>query len=487
MLLLGLPSSESREFKTELSKPVYAGEISEQEASPMEQGRSAPPLKSYILGMFPISFALGGGCPRIFWPFFSFSFGDGGFCGDGRSFTLPGNDGASRQEGGDEALTLRSRGNEVQTPHLHTTVVGEGEKDKSPWVNRKFLGKPNESKRGTLSGSRKDRELKKLVSTINYDGLAGRVAEEGELGRQITVEIKMKEMLDRIVRSLGIGRNLGWVSLDARGSAGGVLVMWDKRVLEGLEVEVGSFLFHAALEIARMVLFGFSLVLIANEEIDSRKRSAGAGLMCKLDIEKAYDHVNWRMTVLVNDTPTEFFSTFRGLRQGDPLSPYLFVLIMEAFSSLISRAEDKGFIRGFKKSEIIPVGGVEDVDRVAVVFGCKVGNLPITYLVADLGRDKEVVAGVGRCTLEDPFKIGNWRRSLKDDNNPLFPAKEVWGSCNLCKENEELTDHILTHCGKTRELWTLLLSSFGVVWVFLDSVKNLLLEWKIKGLGKKGV
>ena len=64
MLLLGLPSSESREFKTELSKPVYAGEISEQEASPMEQGRSAPPLKSYILGMFPISFALGGGCPR---------------------------------------------------------------------------------------------------------------------------------------------------------------------------------------------------------------------------------------------------------------------------------------------------------------------------------------------------------------------------------------------------------------------------------------
>ncbi|RVW38098.1 hypothetical protein CK203_095113 [Vitis vinifera] len=51
----------------------------------------------------------------------------------------------------------------------------------------------------------------------------------------------MKEMFDRIVRSLGIGRNLGWVSLDARGTTGGVLVLWDKRVLEGLEVEVGSF------------------------------------------------------------------------------------------------------------------------------------------------------------------------------------------------------------------------------------------------------
>ena len=105
------------------------------------------------------------------------------------------------------------------------------------------------------------------------------------------------------------------------------------------------------------------------------------------------------------------------------------------------------------------------------------------------------------------------------ENSPLLPAKEVWGSYaplrtpffaweavwgkistvdmlmkrgwsmvnrfNLCKENEESADHILIHCGKTRELWSLLLSSFGLVWVFPDSVRNLLLEWKIKGLEKK--
>ena len=57
--------------------------------------------------------------------------------------------------------------------------------------------------------------------------------------------------------------------------------------------------------------------------------------------------------------------------------------------------------------------------------------------------------------------------------------------CSLCKENEELADHILIHCGKKRELCTLLLSSFGVVWVFPTSVRNLLLEWKVKGLEKK--
>ena len=42
-------------------------------------------------------------------------------------------------------------------------------------------------KRGTLSGSRKERELKKLVSTINYDGVVGKETEEGELGRQMIV------------------------------------------------------------------------------------------------------------------------------------------------------------------------------------------------------------------------------------------------------------------------------------------------------------
>ncbi|RVX08739.1 putative ribonuclease H protein [Vitis vinifera] len=151
-------------------------------------------------------------------------------------------------------------------------------------------------------------------------------------------------------------------------------------------------------------------------------------------------------------------------------------------------------------------------------------------LVADLWGRQGDGGRDGRCTLEDLFMIGNWGRkgkfsvksyyrSLKVENNPFFPAKEVWGSraplrtrffaweavwgkistvdmlmrrgwsmvnrCVLCKENEESTDHILIHCGKTRELWTVVLSSFGVVWVFPNSVRNLLLEWKIKGLEKK--
>jgi len=104
-------------------------------------------------------------------------------------------------------------------------------------------------------------------------------------------------------------------------------------------------------------------VLIANECLDSRIRLGEFGLLCKLDLEKAYDHVNWdfllyllqrcgfgekwrdwiefcisrvRFSILVNGTPSDFFTSSCGLRQGDPLSSLLFVVVMEALSRMLN-------------------------------------------------------------------------------------------------------------------------------------------------------
>ena len=57
--------------------------------------------------------------------------------------------------------------------------------------------------------------------------------------------------------------------------------------------------------------------------------------------------------------------------------------------------------------------------------------------------------------------------------------------CNLCKESEESVYHILIHCAKTRELWIFLLALLGVTWVFPYSMRNLLLQWKVKRPQKK--
>ena len=40
-------------------------------------------------------------------------------------------------------------------------------------------------------------------------------------------------------------------------------------------------------------------VLIANEVVDSRLKSNQGGVLCKLDIEKTYDHVSWKFLLAV--------------------------------------------------------------------------------------------------------------------------------------------------------------------------------------------
>ncbi|GKV34792.1 hypothetical protein SLEP1_g43134 [Rubroshorea leprosula] len=114
-------------------------------------------------------------------------------------------------------------------------------------------------------------------------------------------------------------------------------------------------------------------VLVLNEVVDEVKLKKQKSFVFKADFEKAYDCVDWayldwmlcrmgfgmkwrgwireclstaRISVLVNGSPTEEFGMGKGLRQGDPLSPFLFLIVAEGLNGLVRRAEAEGMLHG---------------------------------------------------------------------------------------------------------------------------------------------
>lgn len=122
--------------------------------------------------------------------------------------------------------------------------------------------------------------------------------------------------------------------------------------------------------------------LILNETIAWMKRFKRKGLFLKVDIAKAYDSLRWdylddvmrqmnfsskwrgwvmsivrnsRASVLVNGSPTYEFSCECGLRQGDPLSPFLFIIAMEGLSCIMKRASLLGAFHGIRVADSGPL------------------------------------------------------------------------------------------------------------------------------------
>ena len=226
-------------------------------------------------------------------------------------------------------------------------------------------------------------------------------------------------------------------------------------------------------------------VLVVNELVDFVKKSKRECLTFKVDFVKAYDSVDWSfleymlhhvgfcekwvrwmkayvfggtMSILINGSPMEEINIQRGLKQGDPLAPFLFLLVAEGFSGLmrdvvnldlfegfrfrtdgivvshLQYADDtlctgkpttenlwtlKALLRGFEmasglmvnfhKSCLIGVNVERDFMEMACEFlNCGEGALPFKYLGLPVGANR------GRTTMWQPLldllnrKLNNW-------------------------------------------------------------------------------
>eukprot|EP00253_Pinus_taeda_P026164 PITA_26164 len=122
----------------------------------------------------------------------------------------------------------------------------------------------------------------------------------------------------------------------------------------------------------RQILDG---LVVTQEIIHSLKVKKQKGMMIKLDLSKAYDRLNWNylekvlesfsfnrrwidwihsmvsspnFSILVNGTPSKTFNASRGIRQGDPLSPFLFILVAEGLGRFIKKERETNRIKGLK-------------------------------------------------------------------------------------------------------------------------------------------
>jgi hypothetical protein len=123
-------------------------------------------------------------------------------------------------------------------------------------------------------------------------------------------------------------------------------------------------------------------IMCLHEILHETKRRKEVGVILKLDFDKAYDKVNWRLlfacmkkqgfddkwcswmeqvvtggtvSVKMNNQVGPYIKSFKGVRQVDPLSPILFNFVADCLTRMVHRAQENGLITGLI-SYIIPNG-----------------------------------------------------------------------------------------------------------------------------------
>ncbi|CAK8563361.1 unnamed protein product [Lathyrus sativus] len=73
------------------------------------------------------------------------------------------------------------------------------------------------------------------------------------------------------------------------------------------------------------------------------------------------------MSIMINESATIDFKVSKGLRQVDPLSPFLFILVMEVLTQLLKKSKSSDLYKGFKVSSDISYNLVQFGDDTLLI------------------------------------------------------------------------------------------------------------------------
>lgn len=242
-------------------------------------------------------------------------------------------------------------------------------------------------------------------------------------------------------------------------------------------------------------------ILIASELIGAREKTNIPDLVVKVDLEKAFDNISWccldytlsrcgfgmvwrnwikwclstaRFSMTINGTSSAMFRSGKGIKQGDPISPFLFIMIVEVLSVMIKlvagfKPSENAFsithlqftddlivfldndveqiqnlknillafelISGlrvnFKKSVVVVVGNALYTAECALLFGCRMTSFPMKYLGIPLGNKSKAV-GVWDIILQKfQKKLSIWQRRYLSKGGRLMLIKHVLSSLHV--------------------------------------------------------